>query len=113
MHPVRSQLGAARMARKAASPSPKPATKRRAKKRTSTSTASAGGTRSASASATPAMPDFREMSKMAKIMTPEQAIEMYKANARMALDVINASIEGAARLRKKQFEGEEQVREFQ
>jgi phasin family protein len=101
------------MARKAASPSPKPATKRRAKKRTSTSTSSAGGTRSASASATPAMPDFREMSKMAKIMTPEQAIEMYKANARMALDVINASIEGAARLRKKQFEGEEQVREFQ
>src|SRR5207249_1629212 len=43
----------------------------------------------------------------------EQAIELYKANARIALDVINASIESTARLRKKQFEGEEQVREFQ
>jgi len=53
------------------------------------------------------------MSKMAKLMTPEQAIEMYKANAALALQVINTAIEGTARLRKKQFEGEEEVREFQ
>jgi phasin family protein len=60
-----------------------------------------------------AMPGFGEMSKMAKMMTPEQAIEMYKANAALALQVINTAIEGTARLRKKQFEGEEEAREFQ
>jgi phasin family protein len=47
------------------------------------------------------------------MLTPEQALEMYKANARIALDVINAAIEGAERLRRKQFEGEETVRAFQ
>ena len=54
-----------------------------------------------------------DMPKMPKMLTPEQAMEMYKANARMALDVINAAIEGADRLRRKQFEGEEQARAFQ
>jgi phasin family protein len=54
-----------------------------------------------------------EMPRMPKMLTPEQAIEMYKANARMALDVINAAIEGAEKLRRKQLEGEEQAREFQ
>ena len=52
------------------------------------------------------------MSKMANMLTPEQAIELYKANARMALDVINAAIESTAKLRKLQFEGEEQARAF-
>ena len=42
-----------------------------------------------------------------------QAIELYKANAALALEIINTAIEGAARLRKKQFEGEEEAREFQ
>jgi phasin family protein len=50
---------------------------------------------------------------MAKMMTPEQAIELYKANAALALAVINTAIEGTARLRRKQFEGEEEAREFQ
>ena len=50
---------------------------------------------------------------MPKMLTPEQAIDMYKTNARMALDVINAAIEGAERVRRKQFEGEEQARAFQ
>jgi phasin family protein len=59
------------------------------------------------------MTGMGQMPKMPKMLTPEQAIEMYKANARMALDVINAAIEGAERLRRKQFEGEEQAREFQ
>ena len=49
---------------------------------------------------------------MPKMLTPEQAIEMYKANARMALDVINAAIEGTEKVRRKQFEGEEQARAF-
>lgn len=60
-----------------------------------------------------AMPGFGEMPKMPKMMTPEQAIELYKANAALALDVINTAIEGTARLRRKQFEGEEEAREFQ
>jgi phasin family protein len=53
-----------------------------------------------------------EMEKMAKLMTPEQAIELYKANARMALEVINAAIDSTAKMRKLQFEGEETAREF-
>jgi phasin family protein len=60
-----------------------------------------------------ASPGFGDMSKMTKMMTPEQAIELYKANAALALQVINTAIEGTARLRKKQFEGEEEAREFQ
>jgi len=47
-----------------------------------------------------------------KMMTPEQAIELYKSNARLALDIINATIENTAKLRKKQFEGEETAREW-
>ena len=54
--------------------------------------------------------DMAKMAKMAKLMTPEQAIDLYKANAKMALDVINAAIENTTRLRRLQFEGEEQAR---
>lgn len=53
-----------------------------------------------------------EMARMANLLTPEQAIELYKANAKMALDVINAAIDSTAKLRKLQFEGEESAREF-
>jgi phasin family protein len=72
-------------------------------------TSNAGST----ADAASALPGFGDMSKMAKMMTPEQAIELYKANAALALAVINTAIEGTARLRRKQFEGEEEAREFQ
>lgn len=51
-----------------------------------------------------------DFSKMTKMMTPEQAIELYKANAKLALDVINAAIENTGKLRRLQFEGEEQSR---
>lgn len=51
-----------------------------------------------------------DFSKMAKMMTPEQAMDLYKANAKMALDVINAAIENTSRLRRLQFEGEEESR---
>ncbi len=54
-----------------------------------------------------------DMSKMAKILTPEQAFELYRTNARMALDVIDAAIESTAKLRKLQFEGEEEARSMQ
>ncbi len=53
------------------------------------------------------MPD---MSKMTKLMTPAQAIELYKVNSKLALDVINAALENTAELRRLQFEGEEQAR---
>ena len=56
------------------------------------------------------MPGMGDLSKMAKMMTPEQAIELYKANAKLALDVINAAIENTTKLRRLQFEGEEQAR---
>ena len=94
----------------------KTATKRRATKRASP----AGGDRAAQTprAAEPATAagggnPFGAMPRMAKMLTPEQAIEMYKANARMALDVINAAIEGAERVRRKQIEGEDVAREFQ
>ena len=53
-----------------------------------------------------------EMARMTKMLTPEQAIELYKSNAKLALDVINAAIDSTARLRKLQYEGEESAREF-
>ena len=54
--------------------------------------------------------DFSRMPKISGMMTPEQAIALYKANASMALDIINAAIDGSAKLRRKQFEGEEEIR---
>ena len=51
-----------------------------------------------------------DMSKMSKLITPEQAIDLYKANAKLALDIINAAIENTTQLRRLQFEGEEQAR---
>jgi phasin family protein len=64
-------------------------------------------------SAMPKQPDFRDLSKMAKAMTPEQAFEFYKTNSKIALDVINAAIENTAKLRKHQFAGEEEARSMQ
>ena len=55
---------------------------------------------------------YADMSRMANMLTPEQAIELYKANARMALDVINAAIESTAKLRRLQYQGEAQAREL-
>ncbi len=61
---------------------------------------------------TAAPEQMAEMARMANLMTPEQAIDLYKANAKLALDVINAALDSTARLRKLQFEGEESAREF-
>ena len=99
------------MPRKQAATSPSTAAKRRAKRRTSAKSAAPAA--ASARAATPRIPDVRELAKMPKMMTPEQAIELYKTNAKMALDVINAAIDSAARLRKKQFEGEEEMRAFQ
>ncbi len=54
-----------------------------------------------------------DLSKMAKVLTPEQAFELYRANAKMALEVIDTAIESTAKLRKLQFEGEEEARSMQ
>jgi len=58
----------------------------------------------------PNMGDMAKMAKMAKMMTPEQAIDLYKTNTKLALDVINAALEGTAKMRRLQFEGEEEAR---
>lgn len=103
------------MARKAAAASSgtqsarKPSASKPAARKRSAPRMSPGG----AASSAPQMPGFGDMSKMPTLMTPEQAIELYKANAALALQIINTAIEGTARLRKKQFEGEEEAREFQ
>jgi phasin family protein len=58
-------------------------------------------------------PNLGDLSKMAKVLTPEQAFDLYRANARMALDVIDAALESTAKLRKHQFAGEEEARSMQ
>ena len=63
--------------------------------------------------AIPNAPDFSDLSKMAKGMTPEQAFDLYRTNAKIALDIINTAIENTAKLRKHQFAGEEEVRSMQ
>jgi phasin family protein len=59
------------------------------------------------------MPDAGQLAKYAKTLTPEQAFELYRANARLALDVIDAAIDSTAKMRKLQFEGEETARTIQ
>ncbi len=59
------------------------------------------------------MPDPAELAKYAKTMTPQQAFELYRSNARLALEVIENAIESTAKLRKLQFAGEEQARSMQ
>ncbi|MDQ6916989.1 MAG: TIGR01841 family phasin [Pseudomonadota bacterium] len=83
----------------------RPKTQRRAK-------ASPASPRGAGA-ATSGGADFADMAKMARAITPEKAFELYKSNAKLALDVINTAIENTSRLRKLQFEGEEQSRSMQ
>jgi len=99
------------MAKKAPAPAAKPAAKKSpAKKAARKSAAPKAAAKAAS------FPMFdpkqlagMDLSKM-KVMTPEQAMDLYKANARMALDIINAAIENTGKLRRLQFEGEEESR---
>ncbi len=106
------------MAKKAsAAPAAKSAAKKTAKKTAKKAAPKAAAPKAASPSQafagfTPEkmMSGMGDLSKMAKMMTPEQAIDLYKANAKLALDVINAAIENTTKLRRLQFEGEEQAR---
>jgi len=74
----------------------------------------AGAARSARAFAgMPPLPSPEQFAKLREMMTPEQAFELYRQNARLALDIIDAAIESTAKMRKLQFEGEEEARAFQ
>jgi len=85
-----------------------------AAKRSSAAPSSASAGAEAVSNATAAFSErMGEMGKLAKILTPEQALEMYRANARMALDIINTAIENTAKLRRLQFQGEEDARSMQ
>ena len=111
------------MARKAAAAAEVPRkTKKRAARKSSSPSAGRSSRNQGTAAFASAFPtgaygaatpeSLAEMARMANMLTPEQAIELYKANAKMALDVINAAIDSTARMRKLQFEGEESAREF-
>src|SRR5437588_2889435 len=95
----------------------KSSTKPTAAKRTSTkrprAKASPAPAKEAAGSSTPGRADFGDMAKMARALSPEQAFELYKTNAKLALDVINTAIENTSKLRRLQFEGEEQGRSMQ
>jgi len=104
------------MARKAPAAA-KPAAKKRATRKPAAKAARKAAPKAAAPRAASfagyspaAMPGMGDMAKMAKMLTPEQAIDLYKANTKMALDIINAAIEGTAKVRRLQFEGEEQAR---
>ena len=99
------------------------ATRKNVRTRKSTATPRAAATKRAKAAkrarAKPASaPKRRTAAKRApplretKVMTPDQAIALYKANARMALDVINAALESTARMRKLSLAGVDEVRAF-
>lgn len=59
------------------------------------------------------MPDPGQLAKYAKTLTPQQAFEMYRTNAKLALEVIENALESTAKVRKLQFEGEERARSMQ
>ena len=100
----------------ATKPAPKSTTKPAARKparKKAKPAATAAPKSAAQAAQMFAMPDAAQLAKYAKTLTPEQAFELYRANARLALDVIDAAIESTAKMRKLQFEGEEQARTMQ
>ncbi len=92
---------------------------KRSARKSSASPAAAGAGPDTSASARAAsaafagMADPAQFAKFKDMMTPEQAFELYRQNARLALDIIDAAIESTAKMRKLQFEGEEEARAFQ
>jgi len=59
------------------------------------------------------VPDPAQFAKYAKTLTPEQAFDMYRANAKLALEVIENALESTAKVRKLQYEGEERARSMQ
>jgi phasin family protein len=80
--------------------------------KTSRGGAAGGGARSGGSGETPSS-RASAMAAQAKIMTPEEAFKMYRANAKIALEIIDAAIEETAKLRRFQFQGEEVARTMQ
>jgi len=104
---------ATRTSKSAAARKPGVAKSAKAKPRAKTAPRSAAGGVPGMGARSFAMPDPAQFAKFAKVMTPEQAFDLYKTNAKMALDIIDAAIESTAKVRKLQFEGEEQARSMQ
>ena len=92
---------------------PKPAAARKPARKKAKPAAAAAPKSAAKAPEMFALPDAAQLAKYAKTLTPEQAFELYRANAKLALDVIDAAIESTAKMRRLQFEGEETARTFQ
>ena len=109
--------GAMSMATKSAPKSaPKPAAAKPARKKAKRAAKAAPKAAPKSAAKIPDMftlPDATQLAEYAKTLTPEQAFELYRANAKLALDVIDAAIESTAKMRRLQFEGEESARTMQ
>jgi phasin family protein len=101
------------MATKAAPKSKTKPTARKAAAKKAAPAAKAAPRPAASPAGMFTMPDAAKLAEYAKTMTPEQAFELYRANARLALEVIDTAIEGTAKMRKLQFEGEETARSMQ
>lgn len=104
------------MARKTTAPSASPKSARKTSARKAPARKRSAAPKATASTATPsaaAMPGLAGITKMQKMLTPEKAFDLYKTNAALALDVINTAIEGAAKLRRKQLEGEEEARAFQ
>lgn len=59
-----------------------------------------------------AMTDPAQLARFKELMTPEQAFELYRQNARLALEIIESAIESTGKMRKLQYEGEEEARTF-
>jgi phasin family protein len=95
------------MAKKSASKAGRRSARRATRRRPSAAAAPRAATQRLSAV------KLGDLAKMTKVLTPEQAFELYRTNARIALDVIDAAIESTAKLRKLQFEGEEEARSMQ
>jgi len=99
------------MATKRAAPAAKKPTRKSAGKAAAKSPPKASARASEKAAFAAFDPALLDVSKLnVKMMTPEQAMDLYKANAKMALDIINAAIENTTRIRRLQFEGEEESR---
>jgi len=95
---------------------PKPAAAKPARKKAKPAAKAAPKAAPKSAAKIPDMftlPDATQLAEYAKTLTPEQAFELYRANAKLALDVIDAAIESTAKMRRLQFEGEESARTMQ
>jgi hypothetical protein len=98
------------MAAKSTSKSRKAAAPKPASRKAKAKPRAKAAPRKAAAGASFAMPGMEGFGKMPKALTPDQAIELYKTNARLALDVINAAIDSTAKMRRLQFAGEEEAR---